>query len=75
MEVFSYSLPREESSNLFTFEAITNEYRILASVNPDTKEGKAVVDVLLPFGEMIPMQEIISAANFNDNVAACGTKK
>lgn len=44
-------------------------------VNLSTKEGKAVVEVLLPFGEMVPMQEIISDANFADTVAACGAKK
>ena len=63
------------SGSWINFEAITNEYRILASVNLDTKVGKAVVDVLLPFGEMVPMQEIISDANFTDSVAACETKK
>jgi hypothetical protein len=65
----------KQSGQWISFEAITTQYRILASVNLDTKEGKAVVDVLLPFGEMVPMQEIISDANFTDNVAACGTKK
>ena len=44
-------------------------------MNLSTKEGKAVVEVLLPFGEMVPMQEIISDANFADTVAACGAKK
>ena len=63
------------SGSWINFEAITNEYRILASVNLDNKVGKAVVDVLLPFGEMVPMQEIISDANFTDSIAACGTKK
>jgi len=63
------------SGSWINFEAIANEYRILASVSLDTKEGKAVVDVLLPFGDVTPMQEIISDTNFADNVAVCGAKK
>ena len=57
------------------FEAITKEYRILASVNLELKNGKAVVDVFSPFGEMVPMQEIISDGSFLDNVPQCGAKK
>jgi hypothetical protein len=62
------------SGSWINFEAITKEYRVLASVNLDTKTGKAVIDVFVPFGEMVPMQEIISEANFTDNVAVCGSK-
>jgi hypothetical protein len=57
------------------FELIAKEYRILASVNLDTKNGKAVIDVFAPIGEMVPMQEIISDSNFADNVPVCGAKK
>jgi hypothetical protein len=57
------------------FEVTTNEYRILASVNLEVNTGKAVIDVFAAFGEMVPMQEIISDGNFTDNVPSCGAKK
>ena len=56
------------------FEVITNEYRIVASVNLDAKTGKAAIDIFVPIGEMIPMQEVISDSNFTDNVPVCGPK-
>ena len=34
-----------------------------------------VIDVFAPFGEMVPMQEIISDGDFTDNVPVCGAKK
>ena len=57
------------------FEVITNEYRIMASVNLDAKTGKAAIDIFVPIGEMIPMQEVISDSHFTDNVPVCGAKK
>jgi hypothetical protein len=57
------------------FEVIATEYRILASVNLESKTAKAVIDVFAPIGEMAPMQEIISDNNFTDNVPACGAKR
>ena len=58
------------------FEVIATEYRILASVNLETKAAKAVIDVFAPVGEFAaPMQEVISDSNFADNVPACGAKK
>ena len=58
-----------------SFEVLANEYRVLASVNLDAKTGKAVIDVFVPIGEMVPMQEIISDSNFLINVPECGAKK
>ena len=57
------------------FEVIATEYRILASINLDSKTAKAVIEVFATVGEMAPMQEIISDNNFTDNVAACGPKR
>ena len=57
------------------FEALATEYRILASVNLDSKTAKAVIEVFAPIGEMAPMQEVISDNNFTDNVPACGAKR
>lgn len=56
------------------FEVIATEYRVLASVNLEAKTSKAIIDVFAPFGEMLPMQEIISDSNFADNVPVCGAK-
>jgi hypothetical protein len=57
------------------FEDLNAAYRVLASVNLSAKTGKAAIEVFVPFGEMPPMQEIISDSNFTDNVPACGAKK
>ncbi len=61
------------------FEVIATEYRILASVNLESKAAKAVIDVFAPVfgfvGEFVPMQEVISDSNFADNVPECGAKK
>ena len=57
------------------FEVLANEYRVLASVNLESKTSKAVIEVFAPIGEMAPMQEIISDSNFTDNVPACGPKR
>jgi hypothetical protein len=57
------------------FEVIATEYRILASVNLETKTAKGVIDVFAPVGDFgAPMQEVISDSNFTDNVPACGAK-
>ncbi|HXI92490.1 MAG TPA: hypothetical protein VNO24_20975 [Blastocatellia bacterium] len=57
------------------FEVITNEYRIMASVNLDAKTGKAAIDIFVPIGDMTPMHEVILDSNFSDNVPVCGAKK
>jgi hypothetical protein len=67
------------SGSWLNFEVITNEYRVLASINLDAKTGKAVIDIFAPIGAVsgvnVPMQEIISDSNFTDNVTVCGAKK
>lgn len=63
------------SAPWLNFEATTNDYRVLASINLELKQGKAVVDVFSAFGEMAPMQEIISDSSFLDNVPQCGANK
>jgi hypothetical protein len=58
------------------FEVIATEYRILASVNLESRTAKAVIDVFAPVGDFAaPMQEVISDSNFADNDAVCGAKK
>lgn len=62
------------TGNWLNFEVIATEYRVLASVNLESKTAKAVIEVFAPIGEMAPMQEVISDNNFTDNVPACGAK-
>jgi hypothetical protein len=56
------------------FEVFATEYRVVASVNLEFKTGKAAIDVFAPFGEMKPMQELISDSDFTDNVSVCGAR-
>jgi hypothetical protein len=66
------------SGDLLYFEHITNEFRVLASVNLTAKEGKAAIEVFTPFeteaGEVPAMGEYITDHNLADNTTSCGPK-
>lgn len=67
------------AGDMLYFEHITNEYRVLASVNLATKEGKAAIEVFTTFkteaGVVPEMREYISDNNLADNTTECGAKK
>jgi hypothetical protein len=58
-----------------SFEVLTAEYRVLASINLSEKSGKVDIEVFVPIDGIKPMQETISDNNLNDNVLFCGPKK
>lgn len=67
------------NGDLLYFEHITNEYRVVASVNLTGKDGKAAIEVFTAFktgtGVVPVMREYISDSNISDNTTDCGAKK
>ena len=67
------------TGDLLYFEHITNEYRVLASLNLAGKDGKAAIEVFTAFKTgtgMVPvMQEYITDTNLTDNTTQCGAKR
>ncbi len=61
--------------SLLNFEAITREYTVVASVDLETKQGKATVVMFESAGDKKLMEEFINDVNIDDNVAVCGPKR
>ena len=62
------------AGSLLNFEAMTRLYTVVATVDVESKQGKAAVVMFEPKGDRKLMEEFINDVNIADNVPACGAK-